>query len=112
MALQLVDAFAAADIQTGTSNHATAVKYMNKYAALCEYKKFLIPPFGGVVFASDILHAGVENHASCCTMRGFCQFQGNMFLGFNMVETVISKIHHPPSVIRSQDRENICLMVR
>jgi hypothetical protein len=108
MALQLVDSTKLS--KAGTGWYKTALKYMNCFAEIsCHYKRFEIPPFGGVVFASDLLHAGVANSGRCCTMRGFCQFQGNPSLGFKLVDTVVSKLHHPMEV---DHQENICLMVR
>jgi hypothetical protein len=44
---------------------------------VCRYKKAEIPPFGGIVFASDILHAGDANNTDLHTLRGFCKFQGH-----------------------------------
>lgn len=107
MALQLVDSTKAS--KAGMDGYGTALKYMNRFTAICHYEKYEIPPFGGVVFASDLLHAGVANTGRCCTMRGFCQFQGSVSLGFKLVDTVVSKLHHPKEL---DHRENVCLMVR
>jgi hypothetical protein len=47
--------------------------------SMCHYKKAEIPPFGGIVFASDILHGGDSNKREDDnhTFRGFCMFQGD-----------------------------------
>ena len=107
--MQLVDSVSW--MQKGTKKYAMALKYMNQFADSCEYVKCEIPAYGGVVFASDILHAGVANPGNCSTMRGFCQFQGSTLNEFKLVETGTSKLHIPKTTTR-EDRQNICLMVR
>lgn len=109
LALQLVDSFSKPANKSGLDGYTISLKYMNTFAQVCEYVKYTIPPFGGVVFASDILHAGVANPGTHCTMRGFCQFQGSDSLGFKLVDVVVSKLHIPRG---NDDQDNVSLMVR
>ena len=103
---------------SGGATYDIGMKYLDSYSKICQYVRYEIPPYGGVVFSSDMLHAGVENTKMHCTMRGFCQFQGDVSLGYKLVDTV-SKLFHTSKqkvskFIRSQEtdaQENICLTV-
>ena len=112
-ALQVVDSWSAGIIAPH-NGYDLAMHHLDMFAdKVCQYKRVTIPAFGGVVFASDMLHAGVENQYDFCTMRVFCQLQGNVSLSYKLVDS-ISKLYHPHQSAPVRDdfkQDNIAMTV-